>query len=289
MDVIEYQVRIESLVAAVAGREASIERVKSYVAAAISELKARLKRAKAKDRRELKLQFESAWVDDTVAGARRLNYRLGHDRSYEGSLKRLKKLQTERREEGGPPDDDPEDGIAPDETPAPEAGPVVETTEDGLEATGLGVGDSDDTDAGVAATNHSSAAPLTNDPVSPPTNEPLPPSAEPGAPSPIRPLGATKVNPFLQPRTSEWGLGLDGRIVRRCLEVSVAFHSAKDDSSGKSFPNGSQVRSLTIRVIDGCGWDARTRSGGCVLFPCKGGRGRGRRGAGTAPGVQSHR
>ena len=99
MEVIEYQVRIESLVAAVAGREASIERVKSYVAVAISDLKVRLRRAKAKDRRELKLQLESAWVDDTVAGARRLNYRLGHDRSYESSLKRLKKLQTERREE----------------------------------------------------------------------------------------------------------------------------------------------------------------------------------------------
>ena len=130
MDVIECQIRLEHLVAAVPGREASIERVKSYVAAAISDLKVRLKRAQARDRRALKLELESAWVDDTVAGARRLNYRLGHNRSYDAAFRRLEKLQKERRAGGGSPEDDPEDGTEPDETSAPEASPAVETADE---------------------------------------------------------------------------------------------------------------------------------------------------------------
>ena len=221
MDVIEYQVRIDHLVAAVAGREASIERVRSYLAAAIRDLQDRLKRAKARARRALKLKLESAWVDDTVAGARRLNYRLGHVRSYESSLKRLKKLQTERREEGGPPDDDPEDGIAPDETPAPEAGPVVETTEDGLEATGLGVGESDGTDTGVAATN----APSGKHEIRDPKSEMNP--AKPGAPSPVRPLGRDESEPVFAAPNVGVGMGASVSAVDVTIDSSVSSASIK--------------------------------------------------------------
>ena len=128
MDISEYQVRIDVLVAAVAGRQESIERVKAYLAAAIRDVTDRLKRAKARARRELKLELQGAWVDDTPSGARRLSYRRGHDRAYESSLKRLKTLQEERRDQGGSPEDDPDDGTAPGETGAAEAGPPVETT-----------------------------------------------------------------------------------------------------------------------------------------------------------------
>jgi len=194
MDVIEYQVRIDSLVAAVAGRKESIERVRSYLAAAIRDVTDRLKRAKARARRELKLELQSAWVDDTPSGARRLSYRRGHDRSYESSLKRLKTLQQERRDEGGSPEDDPDDGIAPDETPAPEAGPAVDTTgEDGLGASGLGVGDSND--PGAPSGKHEIRNP----------KRVLP---RPAPQAPFGRWGASKANPFLQPRTTESALAL---------------------------------------------------------------------------------
>jgi len=165
MDIIEYQIRMEHLVAAVAGRKASIERVKSYLEATISDLKERLKRARANSRRDLKLKLESAWVDDTVAGTRRLNYRLGHVRSYEAALNRLDKLQKKRRAEGESPPDDPGDEIEPESGPATEARPAVETTtgDDGLGASGLGVGDTNDADTGSAVTNDPSSAAVTNE------------------------------------------------------------------------------------------------------------------------------
>ena len=138
---VEYPIRLESLVAAVAGRDESIERVRSLVEAAIHDLKARLKRAKARSRRELKLELESAWVDDTVAGARRLRYQVGHDRSYNAALERLKKLQKARRAGDG-------------------SAEAVETTDEGEPgASGLGVGTREDTAAGSAATSDSSSLP----------------------------------------------------------------------------------------------------------------------------------
>jgi len=200
MDVVEYQIRLEHLVVAVPGREESKERVKSYVAAAISDLKVRLKRAQARARRALKLELESAWVDDTVAGARRLNYRLGHNRSYDAAFRRLEKLQKERRAGGGSPEDDPEDGTEPDETSAPEASPAVETS--------------------PVATNDPSSAPVANDPVSPLTNECLPPSPEPQTPGPVPPPGSVSNEPILAASHDGDGIGACGSA------VDITVHSS---------------------------------------------------------------
>jgi len=176
--------------------------VRSYLAAAIRDVKDRLKRAKARARRELKLELQSAWVDDTPSGARRLSYRRGHDRSYEAALKRLDKLKKERPDEGGSPEDDPDDGIETDETQATEPGPVVETTgEDGPGASGLGVGDSADTDTGSATTHD--IAPSGKHEIRNPKRV-LP------RPAPQAPFGrwsATKTNPFCRLQTSQWGWG----------------------------------------------------------------------------------
>ena len=126
MMVEEFQLRMEFLAAALAGKEESTERVRTYVDAAIFDLNKRLRRAQARARRALKLDLKSAWVDDTPAGARRFNYSQGHYRSFQAALRRLKDLQKNRPDgEGGG---------------APEAAPEVETTtgEGGIEESGPG-------------------------------------------------------------------------------------------------------------------------------------------------------
>jgi hypothetical protein len=227
MDPVEYLIRIDDLVTKVVGREASIERVKSLLEATIGDLKNRLKRARAQSRRELKLELQSAWVDDTVAGARRLRYQIGHDRAYEASLKRVEKSKKARREAGESPEDDPEDRIEPqsgavgdsglgvresddpgaasavpnDSSPAfvtSENEPIWRTVGDGDEA-----GPRDDEPDVTVKPSLSSAPPTandavlpavddprqsdTNEPISRPTIEPLPPSIEPQPPRPIQP------------------------------------------------------------------------------------------------------
>jgi hypothetical protein len=191
MDPVEYQIRMDHLVKAVAGRDASVERVRSYLETTIGDLKKRLKRAQANSRRDLRLELESAWVDDTVAGARRLRYRLGHDRAYEASLKQLEKSKKARREAGESPAEDPEDridranggvggsGLAAAESSHPGAGPAV--TNDASPALSgdenepiwrtVGAGDqSGDRDAAsdVTVESHmSSVLPTASDPVLP--------------------------------------------------------------------------------------------------------------------------
>jgi hypothetical protein len=224
MDPVEYQIRMNHLVAQVAAREASLERVKSYLASAIDDLKKRLKRAQARSRRELKLELQSAWVDDTVAGARRLRYQIGHDRSYEASLKRIEKSKKARREEGSPTDDsedriDPGSGGVGDwdlgvgESSDPgarpavprDASPALVGNENEPIWRTVGAGDdagSGDTESYVTVESSvSSALPTandrvppavedqresdTNEPISRLTIEPSAPSIEPGAGPPV--------------------------------------------------------------------------------------------------------
>jgi hypothetical protein len=204
----EFQLRMEVLAAALPGQEESTERVRSYVDAAISDLNARLTRAEANARRELKLELMSAWVDDSASGARRLNYALGHERSYHAAFRRLDALQKNRRAGGGSPADDPEDGVDPEGSPDPEASPDVETAaeEAGVEDSGLGVAVTSETEAGSAAVNDSGSTPVvTNDPVSPLTEACLLAISDPGVPSAIRPPGPVANEPtFALPNDGEW-------------------------------------------------------------------------------------
>jgi hypothetical protein len=224
MDPLEYQIRMEHLVKAVAGREASIERVKSDLEATIGDLKKRLKRAQANSRRELKLELESAWVDDTVAGARRLRYRLGHDRAYETAWNRLEKSKKARREEGSPADD-PEDQVEPDSGGATEGGVAVATPrgKDGPGGSGLGVRDTNDPAAGPTAADDPSAAPVTDDPVSPLPGEPLPPS-------PIRPDGIVENEPILAASTGRDGMGTRSTAVGVTVDMAMSSAPATENA-----------------------------------------------------------
>jgi hypothetical protein len=122
------------------GKQEAAERVSAYVAAAIADLNERLERARANARHELELDLQSAWVDDTAAGARRTSYKLGHDRSFHATCRRLEALQKARRAGGETMADelDDETGIETETETEPagaavvvadaETGPAVEPT-----------------------------------------------------------------------------------------------------------------------------------------------------------------
>jgi hypothetical protein len=93
----EFGIRMRVLAGWLPGKQEAAALVSAYVAAAIADLNERLERARANTRHELELDLQSAWVDDTAAGARRTNYKLGHDRSFHATCRRLEALQKARR------------------------------------------------------------------------------------------------------------------------------------------------------------------------------------------------
>jgi hypothetical protein len=124
----EFRIRMRVMAGWLPGKQEAAARVSAYVAAAIADLNERLERARANTRHELKLDCESAWVDDSAAGARRTSYKLGHDRSFHAALRRLEALQKARRAGGETMADDLDDETEPAGTIAAAPGPAAETT-----------------------------------------------------------------------------------------------------------------------------------------------------------------
>jgi hypothetical protein len=158
----EFGIRMRVLAHWLPGKQEAAARVSAYVAAAIADLNERLERARANSRHELELDLQSAWVDDTAAGARRTSYKLGHDRSFHATCRRLEALQKARRAGGETMADELDDEIEPAGAAVAnaEAGPAVDPTAD------LPV-----TSAPISAPPDEAIVTVTNEPISPGTVE----------------------------------------------------------------------------------------------------------------------
>ena len=126
LDDSEFAVRMGILAADVPGKVEATARVRAGIDKRILGLNELLKLAEANAQHRRQLDFESGWVDDTPAGARRSNYRLGHNRSFEAALRRMDTMKKARKAEAESMEADPEDGIAACDTPATEPSPVIE-------------------------------------------------------------------------------------------------------------------------------------------------------------------
>jgi hypothetical protein len=130
----EFGIRMRVLADWLPGKQEAAAQVSAYVAVAIADLNERLERARANTRHELELDLQSAWVDDTAAGARQTNYKLGHDRSFHATCRRLEALQKARRAGGETVADDLDGETEIETEPAgaavadAETGPAVEPT-----------------------------------------------------------------------------------------------------------------------------------------------------------------
>jgi hypothetical protein len=160
----EYAKRMSVLAELLPSKATATAQVRAYTAAAIADLNQRLKRAEANAKHELRLELEKAWVDDSPAGARRLNYKLGHDRSFHAQLRRLNDLQKARRAEGETMDDDPMDDD-PLDTTVPGGSPAIEVPISEAPADPVARRENDPTDSAGGGRDD---LPLTNEPIFPP-------------------------------------------------------------------------------------------------------------------------
>ena len=128
MDDDEFAARMTCLADLVPDAATAGETVRAYMSEMIDELTERLALAEAEARHREDIDSAAEEVDDSPSGARRLNYKLGHWRSFDSTCRRMQALQKDRRGGGGggsrAGDPNP---IASQPEPPPRVNPVVET------------------------------------------------------------------------------------------------------------------------------------------------------------------
>ena len=97
----EFAARMTCLAEQVPDAATAGEMVRAYFNDMIDELTERLTLAEAEARHRENVDRVAEEVDDSPAGARRLNYKLGHWRSFTAACRQMKALQKDRRGEGG--------------------------------------------------------------------------------------------------------------------------------------------------------------------------------------------
>ena len=127
----EFAARMTFLAEQVPDAATAGEMVRAYFNDMIDELTERLALAEAEARLRENVDHAAEEVDDSAAGARRLNYKLGHWRSFNAACRHMTALQQARRGGGGGgskaavPKPDRQPARADANAPAPS--PVVET------------------------------------------------------------------------------------------------------------------------------------------------------------------
>ena len=101
MDPDEFHARMTDLADRTPDVASATGMLRAFIDEVILELTDNLEQAKADARHMQKLDREAAWVDDTPDGARRLNYRLGHGRSFDALHRRIQALQKDRQGDRG--------------------------------------------------------------------------------------------------------------------------------------------------------------------------------------------
>ncbi len=128
MDQCEFDARMDALSNQLSDTATSAALVRTYLEDVIVDLNEWLKLARSNTEYLLGLSRKAAWVDDSPAGARRLNYKLGHGRSFDAAFRRFDALKN-----GGEPKAAPSKAKrAPARAAAAAVSPVVKTTSESV-------------------------------------------------------------------------------------------------------------------------------------------------------------